>query len=224
MVAEPGRFDVHSTRRSSGKKAGAIAALSVLAVVGGVVGFAFLAAEPKIVEHVIARDALGPVAAYVLGLRVPKAPATRKALVEALEAVSGDKPASPQLRAAAAYAIGAAPPEHDATVTLAESSERDPEPIVRAAALKSLGRSGDSSLATAPIRLGLDDQDKRVRLGACEGAGFLKDRALLRRLVEMVSDNDYDVRVYATRALQAITGETIGVDNNGWRDWFEKHG
>jgi HEAT repeat protein len=196
----------------------------VLALVVGAGAAAKLAPEPVLVDHVTKRDAFGPPAAYILGFRGVKLEPTRTALEEALDAVSGDHAAPSDLRAAAAYAL-ATTPTHDALVTLVNATAKDPEPAVRASAVKALGKTGDTLMATTPIRDALDDPNKNVRLAATEGAGFLKvkDARMLDRLVEFLLDPDYDLRRAATHALQEITGEQFGIDHGAWQDWRNQH-
>jgi hypothetical protein len=219
MAQESGRFQTHHTRGSIAKRSG-IGGLIVLLIVLGIGGGAFTVREPVLSDRVAHRDPLAIPCAYVLGLRGVKAEKTGTVLCEALDARSGDKPAAPGLRAAAAFALGTLQ-THEAVITVFEACTKDTDPNVRAAACKSMGKMGDSTRGFPALAGGLDDLNATVRAGACEGAGSLKDQRLVHRLVDLVNDDEFAVRSAATKALHAITGVQIGIDAVAWKSWYE---
>jgi HEAT repeat protein len=84
------------------------------------------------------------------------------------------------VRAAAAGALAPAADEPAVARALAEAARVDPEPSVRAAAVRALGRGGDRAVDALRERLG--DADSRVRLAAV-GALVQADRDRARLLL-----------------------------------------
>jgi len=92
----------------------------------------------------------------------------------------------------------------------------------RVHAVNNLGFVKDPRATQALIKA-LQDPEFDVRLRAAEGLGRLKAKEAIKPLIDALGDKERRVREAAADALQVITGWRYGVDQDGWRQWYEKH-
>lgn len=106
------------------------------------------------------------------------------------------------IRASAAQSTGVDSPEQQAIVTkLIEPLANEPDPLVRQATLEATGAFA-TPLATRALVAGLQDTDAHVRQTCCTQLGRRSGQAIIGPLTAVArSDDDFDVRVAATRAL-----------------------
>ncbi len=101
---------------------------------------------------------------------------------------------------------------------------------VAAAAASILAAAG----CIPPIPEGFDSPDPAMRLRAIAEAGERRDTSAVPDLIEQLESTDPGARLLAIRALERITGETLGYDYaaplwargeavDRWRRWYEQH-
>ncbi|MCR5872903.1 HEAT repeat domain-containing protein [Phenylobacterium sp. J426] len=105
---------------------------------------------------------------------------------------------APELRILVLDALGGSG-DYNAITVLAENARR-PEPLVRAAAVRALGRLQHPAGQTA-IAAGLDDPDAEVRAAAAEAAGEARLPKLAEALYGRLSDDAWRVRFQAAASL-----------------------
>lgn len=82
---------------------------------------------------------------------------------------------------------------------------------------------------------GFDSPDPTSRLIAITNAGNTEDRTAIPDLIEQLESHDPGARMLAIRALERITGTTLGYDHAGsiwsrtagirkWRAWAQNEG
>lgn len=82
---------------------------------------------------------------------------------------------------------------------------------------------------------GFDSPDPTSRMLAITEAGVARDRTAVPALIEQLESNDPGARLLAIRALERITGTTLGYDHAGsiwsraagirrWRAWAQNEG
>ena len=85
-----------------------------------------------------------------------------------------------------------------------------------------------------PIPEGFDSPDPAMRLQAIAEAGRHRDPSAVPDLIEQLESTDPGARLMAIRALERITGETLGYDYAAplwergnavvrWRRWYRQH-
>ena len=90
-------------------------------------------------------------------------------------------------------------------------AQSDPDPTVRAAAIRSCNRARDTR-ATAIFITALTDSNEMVRLEGAKGLANIPDTAASAPLLKLVTDPDQnrDVRIAATDALKYYRAMDIG--------------
>jgi hypothetical protein len=125
----------------------------------------------------------------------------------------------------------------------------DRDPLVRAAAVRALGRAQDANYAPDVTRALLDadatvrqdaaiaadkvydgssaavlrnraisDVDQDVRANSCRALRHHRDMAVVRTLVECLSDKAFSVRYQAHESLVEVVGKDLGYDGQEWAD------
>ena len=91
--------------------------------------------------------------------------------------------------------------------------------MVREEACRALGRVGRPEDATVLARIMTADTSGDCRVAAIEALGALKapDPRIEALLVEGMEHRDPGIRLASVQALQAITGQDLGVDAGPWR-------
>ncbi len=85
-----------------------------------------------------------------------------------------------------------------------------------------------------PVPEGFDSPDPAMRLRAIAEAGQQHDPSAVPDLIEQLESTDPAARLMAIRALERITGETLGYDYAAplwergkaverWRQWYRRH-
>lgn len=99
----------------------------------------------------------------------------------------------------------------------------DDESVVREEACRALGQVGRPEDATALARIMTVDTSGDCRIAAIEGLAALKapDPRIEALLVEGMEHRDPGIRLASVRALQAITGQDLGVDPGPWRKYVQ---
>ncbi len=92
----------------------------------------------------------------------------------------------------------------------------------RVHAINNLGFINDPRAVAALVKA-LNDPEPEVRQRAAEGLGRLKARKSIKPLIEVLDDPERRVREAAADALQVITGWRYGMDQAGWRKWYQRH-
>lgn len=91
--------------------------------------------------------------------------------------------------------------------------------------------AGLAACATPPR--GFDSPVPSARVAAIVDAAARKDRAAVPRLIECLTSDDPAVRLAAIRALERITGQTLGYEHaaaewrrremvRSWISWYER--
>src|SRR5262249_9344412 len=131
---------------------------------------------------------------------------------------------SATLRAAAAEALGSTR-SREFVVNLGASTVNDPDPEVRAAAMRGLDAIGASDAAQYAERGINPDEDPRVIAAACSVIGTLQLYNDIPLLIGRLQDLDRDVRTEAKRALESFLEEgemSREFDGAAWADWYRK--
>jgi HEAT repeat protein len=97
--------------------------------------------------------------------------------------------------------------EHEDASALLIELASEPDPKVRAAAMRAQGQARASDKALQSLRAGLSDGDSWVRYYACQALGKQRDRASVEHIAALVSDEAGQVRVAAIEALSHLTGD-----------------
>lgn len=127
--------------------------------------------------------------------------------------------ASEAVRAVAADALGhrdVGPKAREALLGAAADSQ----PVVRAAALRSLGVLGEpraEALCTGALR----GEDPALRLAAATALRHTGTTASVPALIDALVDPDDRVQAAALATLQGLTHEPFGLDELLWRSWWE---
>jgi len=69
--------------------------------------------------------------------------------------------------------------------------------------------------------LGLKQKSPALRLGAVKTLGARGDRRAVEPLIEILGDDNEQVREAAAEALKSITGQDFGGDAAKWKDWLK---
>jgi HEAT repeat protein len=190
------------------------AVLLVVLIAGGGGAVVFWTDQPKLIEHVAARDKLAIPAAMALRHQGPP-PDAKKPLLAALE--QGE----PGLRAAAARALGAYR-SRDLVTDLGRAAISDSDPSVRAAALEGLDVTAESNGATF-VKQALLDPNDDVKAAACGAVAGLKLYECIPDLIDMLGSQHIGLRQSAKRALDRFLPadqESFEMSREGWLSWY----
>ncbi len=123
----------------------------------------------------------------------------------------------PSVRAAAAEAAGRIGGEGAVEVVRAALTDSD-EGVrcVARAALRLVARND----ALAGLAAGAADPGWRTRAQTVDDAAFLRDAPAVDALIALLGDGVLRVRGAAYRAVQQLTGRTLGCDPDIWKAWW----
>jgi HEAT repeat protein len=95
------------------------------------------------------------------------------------------------------------------------------DPAVRAQALIAIGQLNASDVADQVLALFNSEREywPRVQLAGAAGAMKLKDA--IEPLIRWLGDDDKNIQAAASRALQQITGQNYGLNQEPWQKWWE---
>jgi len=99
----------------------------------------------------------------------------------------------------------------------------DPEPIVRADAVRTLGDLGGPAEVAGLASLGRRDPDSNVRLEAIYAIHKIGGEDAIPIFIAALSDSDESVAFAAHSALLSQTGQQFSPDKNQWVKWWEEH-
>jgi hypothetical protein len=122
----------------------------------------------------------------------------------------------PLVRAAAVRALGLAQdPNYAPDVTRALL---DTDVTVRQDAAIAVDKVYDESSAMALRNRVLNDADQDVRANSCRALRHHRNMAVVRTLVDCLSDKAFSVRYQAHASLVEIVGKDLGYDGQDWAD------
>ena len=99
---------------------------------------------------------------------------------------------------------------------------KDEDFLVRWNAAQALGRLGDLR-AVEPLIAALKDEVPRVRARAAQALGRLGDHSAVEPLLVSLKDERAQVRWEATSALESITKQDFGRDQEKWQQWWDEN-
>ncbi len=96
----------------------------------------------------------------------------------------------------------------------------DPEPVIREAACRALGRVGTGEDAVILARVMAADTSPDCRIAAVAGIASLKtdDPRIQVVLADGMENRDPGIRLACYQALQTTTGRDLGTDAKAWKD------
>jgi len=111
------------------------------------------------------------------------------------------------------------PEGRDAIVKATEDSE----PLIRAEAIRALGKIGQPEDATRLVRAMTADTQPECRIAAIDALGDLKplDPRIREALVDGMDHDEPSIRYACLQALRSITGRDLGTDVGPWRKLVE---
>jgi len=122
----------------------------------------------------------------------------------------------PLVRAAAVRALGRAQdPNYAPDITRALM---DTDVTVRQDAATALDKVHDDNSATSLRNRAISDVDQDVRANSCRALRHHRDIAVVRTLVDCLSDKAFSVRYQAHESLVEIVGKDLGYDPRDWAD------
>lgn len=98
---------------------------------------------------------------------------------------------------------------------------RSENPYVRSHAARALGVLGNPGAMSALIKA-LDDEVPLVRIRAALALGSIGDAEAVKSLAQHLSDSNPNVQAACFKALTAITGRNLGLEQMGWIQWYEE--
>ncbi|MBM4081084.1 MAG: HEAT repeat domain-containing protein [Planctomycetes bacterium] len=126
------------------------------------------------------------------------------------------------VRANAAAALGKV--GDGSAVPALQKALADKKHWVRWDAARALGLIGDKAGVPDLTRVATQDANANVRRAAVEALAAIGDKSAIAALVKAVGDNDGSVAYAASRALEALTGKSLGANPLQWREWWGKEG
>jgi HEAT repeat protein len=134
------------------------------------------------------------------------------------ELVSDDP--DPLVRALAAGYVGKY--KYKPGVPVLIKALEDKEALVRESAVKALGLMQVNEAVKALLGLLADDKVGSVRRTAAQALGDIGEKTVLGALIQRLEDVDNSVAYAALKALQKITGQTLGKDTDVWEKWLKE--
>lgn len=108
-------------------------------------------------------------------------------------------------------------PANGTTLAVLKAALKDPQPIVRIAALEGWRRRGGGEAVPVLINVMNTDGDLDVRMAAARELGELKDPAAVQALSTWLDNKDPAVQFRAVQSLRSITGKDFGDDVTQWK-------
>jgi len=105
---------------------------------------------------------------------------------------------------------------------LVKAMKEDPDRIVRWDSVKALASLRDKSTVNDLLHVARADVDTDVRIAAVEGVASVADDRAISALITMLSDRNESVAAAAGRALEKLTGQSFGMNQRAWREWWQK--
>jgi HEAT repeat protein len=97
----------------------------------------------------------------------------------------------------------------------------DPEPNIRSYAVELSAKWNIEEALPLITSMLKDDRSNVVRASCAHALGVYKNFASVPSLIQALSDNYKDVRIYALESLKEISGQNYNYDQDKWSHWFE---
>ncbi len=102
-----------------------------------------------------------------------------------------------------------------------ETACGDPEPVVRADAVRTLGDLGAPPELATLVPIARRDPDANVRLEAIYAVRKIGGEETLPVFIAALSDSDESVTFAAHAALLSMTGQQFSPDKTQWQKWWQ---
>jgi len=102
-----------------------------------------------------------------------------------------------------------------------ETACSDPEPIVRADAVRTLGDLGGPPELATLVPIARRDPDANVRLEAIYAIRKIGGEDTLPVFIAALSDSDESIAFAAHTALLSMTGQQFSPDKTQWQKWWQ---
>lgn len=96
------------------------------------------------------------------------------------------------------------------------------DPMIRAAVLNALADLDARDTSEQILRLFLTEREYWPRIQLAGACGRMKLLDAIDPLLQWMADNDVNIKTAASRSLREITGQNFGINDQAWRDWWEK--
>ena len=103
-----------------------------------------------------------------------------------------------------------------------ETACSDPEPIVRADAVRTLGDLGGPPELTTLVPIARRDPDANVRLETIYAIRKIGGEDTLPVFIAALSDSDESIAFAAHTALLSMTGQQFSPDKTQWQKWWQE--
>ena len=97
----------------------------------------------------------------------------------------------------------------------------DNQPNIRSRAVELIGKWKTEEALPLIVRMLRDDRSNVVRSSCAHALGIYKNFASAPALIQSLSDNYKDVRIYALESLKGMSGQNYNYDQDKWSNWFE---
>jgi HEAT repeat protein len=97
----------------------------------------------------------------------------------------------------------------------------DNQPSIRSRAVELSAKWKTEEALPLIVRMLRDDRSNVVRSSCAYALGIYKNFASVPALIQALSDNYKDVRIYALESLKGISGQNYHYDQGQWSNWFE---
>ena len=97
----------------------------------------------------------------------------------------------------------------------------DKEPNIRSYAVELSAKWRIEEALPLITRMLKDDRSNAVRASCAYTLGVYKNFASAPALIQALSDNYKDVRIYALESLKGMSGQNYNYDQDKWTHWFE---
>ncbi|MBL8827781.1 MAG: HEAT repeat domain-containing protein [Planctomycetaceae bacterium] len=125
------------------------------------------------------------------------------------------KEEDPAMRAEILHTLAALP--NNTSLAVLKAALKDPNPLVRIAALDGWRRRGGGEAVPVLINMMNTDKELDVRMAAARELGELKDPAAVQALGAWLDDANPAVQFRAVQSLRNITGKDYGDDVTQWK-------
>jgi HEAT repeat protein len=98
----------------------------------------------------------------------------------------------------------------------------DPSKEVRASAVISLGELGVKEAIDAILDMLPREEERWVKIQIAHTLRRIGGRNIVPELIEMLLDEDGEVKLAVSRALLAITNRSFGTDYDKWLRWYKR--